>query len=56
MGTGDYTIEGKLYNTVPRVLGNVITVSGVVLLLGIFLLTNGKAKKWFGYYLRSVKR
>ncbi len=56
VGTGDYKIEGKLYNTVPRVFGNVITISGLVLLFGIFLLTNGKAKKWFGYYLRSVKR
>jgi len=56
VGAGEFKIDGRLYNTAPRVFGNVISIIGVLLLGGIFVLSNGRAKKWFGYYLRSVKR
>lgn len=56
VGAGEFKIDGRLYNTAPRVAGNVISIIGVLLLGGIFVLSNGRAKKWFGYYLRSVKR
>ncbi len=56
VGAGDFVIEGRLFNTAPRVVGNIISGIGLLVLIGIFVLSNGRAKKWLDYYLKSVKR
>lgn len=54
LGKGNYSVEGKLYDTPVRSISNVVTVGAFILTI-ILMLTQIKGfRKWFSYYLKAV--
>ncbi len=53
LGTGQYTIEAKLEDTVVRKIGNLMTVIGMIIVVIITLVEVPKFRRWLMYYARA---
>lgn len=56
LGEGQHLVEARLNDTVVRRLSNLTSLIGIIIFLLLLLLQSHRIKRWFVYYIETMRR